>query len=90
MSFSLYYRPVPKEIPPPRDLPVGLKYVIAPRWFDHDGSLRGRCVLDKRHVPYLEGIADANRGEASQGAAELVGAIGEHGAVELWIGDADD
>lgn len=90
MSFGLYYRPVPKEIPPATDLPVALKYVIARRFFDHDGSVRGECVLDKRSIPYLEGIADAGRGEASEGAAELVKAIREHEAVTLWIGDADD
>jgi hypothetical protein len=90
VSFGLYYRPVPKEIPPAIYLPVQLKYVIARRFFDHDGSLRGQCILDKRHIPYLEGIADANKGEASEGAAELIKAIREHDIVELWIGDADD
>lgn len=90
MSFGLYYRPVPKEVPPAGDLPVALKYVIARRFFDHDGSLRGRALLDRRMIPYLEGIADANTGEASEGAAELIKAIREHDAVELWIGDADD
>jgi hypothetical protein len=90
VSFSLYWRPVPKEIPPARDLPYELKRIVGQRWFGHDGTIRGECVLTSRDIAYLEGIADANGGEASEGATELINAIREHDTVTLWIGDADD
>lgn len=91
MSFGLYWRPAPKEVPPAHDLPVDLKYVLARRLWGHDGTLRGEAVLTGTIIPYLEGIADARgNSDAAEGARELIKAIKEHGAVELWIGDADD
>jgi hypothetical protein len=90
MSFGLYWRPVPKEIPPARDLPVALKYPLARRYMDHDGSLRGETTVTKADIPYLEGLADGGSLEVAEGAAELIAAVREHDAVELWIGDADD
>lgn len=86
MSFGLYYRPVPKEIPPAIDLPVDLKYPLARRFLGHDGSLRGEMTVTREHIPYLEGLADGG----TEGAAELIAAVREHEAVELWIGDPDD
>jgi hypothetical protein len=90
VSFGLYYRPVPKEIPPATDLPVALKYPLARRYMDHDGSMRGQMVVTAAHVPYLEGLADGGSPEVAEGAAGLIAAVKEYGAVELWIGDADD
>lgn len=68
MSFGLYWRPVPKEVPPARDLPVALKYVVSRRYWDHDGSLRGHTLLSKADLPYLEGIRDGGQPEAAEGA----------------------
>ena len=89
MSLGLYYRPVPKDIPPAEELPYELKAIISRRYLGSDGSVRGECVLDRGDTAYLEGIADSY-GPAADGAAELVQAIREHGAVTLWIGEADD
>jgi hypothetical protein len=90
MSFGLYWRPVPKEVPPARDLPVALKYPLARRYFDHDGTLRGEMLVTKAHIPYLEGLADGSSGEVAEGARELIAAINEHEIVDLWIGECDD
>jgi hypothetical protein len=90
VSFGLYYRPVPKEIPSATDLPVALKYPLARRWFGHDGTVRGQMTVTVSDVPYLDGLADAGAPEIAEGARELIAAVKEHGAVELWIGDADD
>lgn len=82
MSSNLYWRPVPKEQPPKRELPFELKKALAQRLWGHDGSLYGDAVdLDERIVPYLEGLADGG----IVGASELLAAIREHGEVELWI-----
>jgi hypothetical protein len=86
MSSSLYWRPVPREVPPANSLPYGLKKALARRYWDHDGSLNGDMIeISEADVPYLEGIRDAASGEVSEGAAGLIEAIREYGAVEIWI-----
>lgn len=82
MSTSLYWRPVPQDTPPARDLPYDLKKAISQRFWGHDGSLYGDEVeLTQAHVMYLEGLRDAG----VDGAADLIAAIRAHGAIELWI-----
>lgn len=84
MSSSLYWRPAPKDEPPANHLPSGLKYAIARRLWDHDGSLWGDEIeVGKEMIPYLEGLQDGN----VEGASELIEAIREHGSVLIWIGE---
>lgn len=92
MSFGLYFRPVPKEVPPAESLSVALKYKIAPRIWGHDGTIRGQVFLTRKDLPYLEGIrAGAGlNSEAGSGADHLIIAIKKHDAVSVWIGDPDD
>lgn len=85
MTTTMYWRPAPKETPPAHDLPDTLKRILARRYWDHDGSLYGGevglgTVADRT---YLEGLRDAG----VTGAAALLAAVIEHGAVELWIGE---
>lgn len=82
MSSTLYWRPAPKDVPAPRDLPTGLKWALARRLWGHDGSLNGDEIeLDEAIVPYLEGLADGG----VEGAADLIAALRAHGTVLLWI-----
>lgn len=84
MSTNLYWRPAPREVPAPRDLPEGLKKAIANRLWAHDGSLFGHEIeLDERVVPYLDGLSDGS----VDGADDLIGAIRAHGKVLVWIGE---
>jgi hypothetical protein len=87
MSTSLYWRPVPKETPPEHDLPYGLKRAIAERLWGHDGSLYGdKIVIDASYRQYFVGLADGGNGEIAEGALEVLKALDEHGAIEIWIG----
>lgn len=82
MSSSMYWRPAPKERPPARPLSDDLKYRLARRLWDHDGSVGGDEVeLGKEDLPYLEGLADGG----VDGADDLVAAIHDHGRVLVWI-----
>jgi hypothetical protein len=78
----MYWRPAPKDVPPVEELPYQLKKAVAQRLWGHDGSLYGDAVMiGKSMVDYLEGLADAG----IDGAADLIAAINEHGAVVIWI-----
>jgi hypothetical protein len=84
VSNNLYWRPVPKEVAPPGDLPDGLRFALARRLWDHDGSLRGDTLeVGPELRPYLEGLADGR----VEGAGELLAAIKEHGQVLIWIAE---
>ena len=84
MTTTMYWRPVPKDIPPENDLPDGLKRILARRYWNHDGTLYGDAVrLDKRDQGYLEGLVDAS----VYGSGDLLAAVATHGAVEIWIGE---
>ena len=85
MSTNLYWRPVPREIPPARTVNA-LKRAIARRVWDHDGSLHGDTIIvGTELLPYLEGLRDAGTEETREDASELIEAIQEHGSVEIWI-----
>lgn len=89
MSFNCYWEPVPP--PSANRIPIGFKYVVARRWFDHDGTLRGEIVLDRDSLAYLRGLMDAaeERTDIHIGAKMLVDAIEKHGQVRFWIGPED-
>jgi hypothetical protein len=82
MSSSMYWRPVPKDLPRPELLSYDLKHRLARRFWDHDGSLNGEPIeFDATQIPYLEGLADGG----VEDAQELIDAIREHGSVHVWI-----
>lgn len=63
-------------------LDYDLKKAISQRYFGNDGSVYGDPVqLDKKAVPYLEGLSDGG----VDGAEELIAAIRQHDVVEIWI-----
>lgn len=89
MSFGLYWEPAEptRGIP----LPIQLKYTLARRFFDHDGTLRGDVFLGRGHVLYLEGVRDAtNNSEVRQGAEALIDALEKHNTIRVWIGEEGD
>lgn len=88
MSFNCYWEPVPP--PSAHRIPQGFKYIVARRWFDHDGSLRGEAILGRDNVTYLRGLMDAadEASDTYKGASMLVDAIAAHGQVRFWIGDS--
>ncbi len=80
MSTDLYYRPFIRK--DGKDLSYELKKAIAPKYYDHDGSLGGNwLVLDSDEIPYLEGIRDGGIKDAQ----ELIDAINKYGAVEIAL-----
>lgn len=89
MSFGIYWEPAtpPKGI----QLPTGVKYILAQRYFGGDGSSRGNTFLGPKQLEYLRGIADATSvPEVREGAEALMAAIEKHRDVRVWIGDEDD
>lgn len=79
MSTCLYWRPEP---PPSGTLPDALKYELARRIWDSDGSVGQDAVtLDEESIPYLEGLAECG----IDGASELTDAVRQHGRVQVWI-----
>ena len=63
------------------ELPTAIKYPLAKRYQDHDGSLGGETILDGSDIPYLEGLRDSGNGDVSTGARLLVEALEKHGAM---------
>ena len=88
MSLDCYWEPLPP--PSANDVPQGFKYVVAERWFGHDGSLRGERMLDAHDLAYLAGLRDAagTGGDVAEGARILIDAINKHGEIRFWIGNA--
>lgn len=86
MSFGCSWEPLVK--PPDNRLPVGFKYAVARRWFDHDGSLRGEYVVGSQDLPYLRGLMDGSPegSDVREGAAQLIDAVERHGVVIFRIG----
>lgn len=84
MSTDLYWRPVDYGR---HALSKQLKYAIAERFWDHDGTLTGSYFrLSANHIEYLNGIADAtSNDEVRKSVKELLDAIKRYGEVEIWI-----
>lgn len=59
MSSSAHWEIIPPS-PKERYLSGGMKRALARRYFEHDGSLSGRCVLNSGDIPYLTGLRDAS------------------------------
>lgn len=84
MSTNLFWQPKPKELSK-HCLGKDLKYILARRYFYHDGSLTSAdpYELTANDIPFLEGIAAVGNGEQSKQAEGLIEAIGKHEVV--WI-----
>ena len=85
MSTNLYWVPAIQENGTP--LPKALKYIVARRWWGHDGSLGGdKRVLTSAHVSYLEGMRDGTTDQdVINGVNELLKAIEKYGAIEVGL-----
>lgn len=84
MSMDLHYRP--HRPTSWTDLPRALKYALARRLWDHDGTLYGEPVVltvGDDHYPFLEGLEAAG----VEGAKVLRQAVVEFGAVEVRIAE---
>lgn len=85
MSTSMYWNPKPVE---PKRRNIGsLKWILAKKLFDQDGSMSaGPITVDETLIPFLEGlIAGADNGDISKDASILIDAINKYGAVEIII-----
>jgi hypothetical protein len=78
----MYWRPVNPR-PEGEYVDDAVRQRLAPRlWGDGAGTDSvGPDELDKRFIPYLEGLADGG----VDGAQELIDAIRKHGTIEIWI-----
>jgi hypothetical protein len=63
-------------------LPIELKSLLAKRYWEQDGSLKGGpTTLTSADIAYLSGLSDAG----IKGADELIEAINKYEAVEIFI-----
>jgi hypothetical protein len=94
MSFDLWARPAPRDVPEPTSF-YDAKWVIAELIGNGlDGSCRtGKAVVGAEAIPYLVG-ARAGRGRDSdsyKSFTELIDLIRDNPqGVEMWIGDHND
>lgn len=56
-------------------LPKAIKYPLARKYFDHDGTLTGQIILDIYNIAYLEGLRDSGKEGIKEGAQKLIDAI---------------
>lgn len=90
MSFLLYARPEPRELPDPAVF-LAIKGPIARVLFDSDGSMPGENIVDNKFIPVLTGMkAMAGGREAKEEIEELILIIKDNPqGVRVWIGDPD-
>lgn len=81
MSSNLYVRPWQPD-KNGETLPSELKYKIAERFWDHDGSLSGAWItVGEENLDYFHGLSDAD----VDGADEIIKLIKKHNKVEISI-----
>jgi len=89
MSSTLYFRAVPKDLPPASSA-SSLKHLLGPKLWGGNWSsaygLENTATATADLIPYLEGIRDAGNEEMREDADDLIAALKEHGEVDLWIG----
>jgi hypothetical protein len=92
MSFSMFARPAPTDRTEPAYFGQ-LKYRLARKFWDHDGSLRSDKIrVGAELLDYLRGMRDgAGNGELADDAQRLIDLIEANPqGVDVWIGDHDD
>ena len=83
MSSLPFWIPItPKK---KNSLPSGIKYPLARKYMDHDGSLTGKTELSHEDIPYLEGLRDAGNEEVQKGASILIEAIEKYDCILFSI-----
>lgn len=81
MSTNLYYEP---HSPKAQVLGTRLKYIIAQKYFNHDGSISSEHIyLSEGEIPYFEGLGDAGVEDADK----LVEVIKKHKGAWVWIAE---
>lgn len=82
MSTSLYW----SQVPDIKEYNIHcLKYILAKKLGSYDGSMSEDLgVVDKKLIPYLEGIADTG-GDVGADAKKLIDAINKYEKVQLTI-----
>jgi hypothetical protein len=97
MSFSLWARPAPRDIPAPTYFSPQFKFAVAEAFFrdGHDGSMR-RDILHVmptvRNFAILDGmIAASGKGDFHDDAMKFRGMLDDNAqGIEIWIGDWND
>ncbi len=87
MSTNLFWRPL-SAVRNGRCLSKELKYILAPKIWDDDGSMSENPIeVDDEFIPCLDGIIDAaaTGSELCRAAQELKAAIERYGRVEILI-----
>ncbi len=83
MSANLYWEP---RVERGMLLPRALKYVVAPQWFGHDGTLCGDRLVGPEEIAFLTGIRSATTDtEVATSAKTLIEAIIKYGEIHVRI-----
>lgn len=84
MSSSPYWLPVKTK---PTSLSDEVKYALAKKYFDNDGTLSGAISLNESDIPYLDGLRDAGNESMKKGALILINAIKRFDNIRFFIGE---
>ena len=84
MSTNLFYAPrLPQAH---QSLTKGLKFILGPVYFGHDGSLSGSAVLTRNDLPFLAGVKAATNDSAiAQDAQTLIDTIEQYSEIDIWL-----
>lgn len=86
MSFNLELQP-PPQARKTVSLSKALKYILARRYFDQDGSCSSDwTTIGTGELPYLYGIRDGSTdAEVSRDIQKVIDMIEKHGSCEIRI-----
>lgn len=83
MSSSLVWRPPPTI---ENDLGYDLKFALAPRLWNHDGSLTSDWTeVGRKLVPFLEGLVAGGNIAMGRQAQTLIDLIDKYGRVQIRL-----
>ena len=79
MGTNAFWRPIATK--DGKLLSTDIKWKIAKRYMNHDGSLTGKAYLSNEDIGWLEGLRDAGVEDAD----ELIAAIEKHAEIVIFI-----
>lgn len=85
MSTNLFARPTPKKGNTEYPSFYASKWILAPRYLGHDGSLSSdKIILTLKDLPFLEGVLAAATKEVKEEIKEIITMLEQHESIQIW------